>query len=100
VHSRSPATTTVFLNTITNASMDVASGPPDDEPPKPNANMSNGDDVVSLESQQESCLSESFDEGNSDTDDWSSAGTDFENKFRKSSAEVKRLNKTSAQRSV
>jgi hypothetical protein len=54
--------------------MDVGSGPPDDEQPMPNGNVPNGNDVVSLESQeQESCLSELSD-GGSDTDDGSFSG--------------------------
>jgi hypothetical protein len=75
-------------------SMDIASGSPDDEPPRHNVNMPNGNNVVSLESQQEeSCLSE-LSKGGSDTYDGSFAGMDLRKKISKSTAEVKWLNKT------
>jgi chromosome segregation ATPase len=73
--------------------MDIGSRPPDDEPPRPNANVPNDDNVVSLESQEEkSCLSESSD-GGSNTDDGSFSGMDLRKKISKSTTEVKRLNK-------
>jgi chromosome segregation ATPase len=82
-----PATRTVFLITITNASMD-------DELPRPNDNQPNGDDVVLLESQVESSLSESSGKDGSDTNGGSSVGIYILKKLRKSTAAVKRLNKT------
>jgi hypothetical protein len=74
---------------------DVENDPPDDELPLPNhANQPNGNNVVSLESQVESSLSESSGKDVSDTYGGSSVGGHIRQKLCKSTAAVKRLNKT------
>ena len=74
--------------------MNVASGRPDDDLPVPNGNVPNGNDASSLLSQEESSLAESSDEEDNETEEKYFSCIVLRKKWRKSLADVKRLNKS------